>query len=274
MEKEEGISLLEILHALYFPDVSKKKVKAAIEKKACLINGKSERFASRKVKNGDRVEFDRHKLEEPIKVIPILMEDDYFIAVDKPPFVTVDEEEINRYFKKRVYLVHRLDKETSGVLLLVKRFEFKELFDALFRERSLKKIYRAICEGKVRPHEGMIEEPITTLSKKGGVMKMGVDPIKGKFARTLYRTLKEGSTSSYVECEPFTGRSHQIRVHLSFIGFPIVGDHLYGFQNSKAERIMLHAHSLHFTHPITEETIFIEAPLPEDFKACLEERGL
>jgi RluA family pseudouridine synthase len=273
-KEEQGKSLLDLLQEVYFSELSKKKVKSALDQKACVINGKSERFASRKLKEGDKITFDRYKLQELPTSLPILFEDAYFLAIDKPPFITVSDEEINRYFKKRVFLVHRLDKETTGVLLLVKRFEDKEAFEKLFRERSIHKIYHAICSGKISPKKGEIEDPIAPLSKKGGQMKMEVNSVAGKFARTMYKVLKEGKNCTYVACEPITGRSHQIRVHLATRGHPIIGDHLYGSQDTQAPRIMLHSLSISFTHPMTQEAIKIESVLPDDFRQCLKEREL
>ena len=169
--------------------------------------------------------------------------------------------------ERRPGIVHRLDKETSGCLVVAKNDFAHRALAAQFAARTTEKYYLALVRGVVRPTFGTIAAPIGRhpVHRK----KMAVVPVpRGRIARTDYRVRRElpGGAGSIVECRLHTGRTHQIRVHLKHLGYPILGDVLYGGPRPPA-RPMLHAWKLGFTHPRTGECRDFCAPLPADFLA-------
>lgn len=160
-------------------------------------------------------------------------------------------------------IVHRLDKGTTGVIIVAKDSKTQEMLSALFKKRDVKKTYRAIVEGTIKTKEGTIEGNIgrhPVERKKMAVLKEG-----GRDSSTAFKVIERLKDFSYVEAYPKTGRTHQIRVHLAHIGHPVAGDDMYG---KKAKHIMdrplLHAYRIRFVHPVKEIPIFIEAPVPDD----------
>lgn len=166
-------------------------------------------------------------------------------------------------------IVHRLDKETSGVIVVAKTKEALEQLCHQFKERMVEKTYLAIIHGQLE--ERTIELPVGRDSKHRH--KMGVTPI-GKSAFTHFVPLAHQNGLTYIKAHPKTGRTHQIRVHLTHIGHPILGDPLYGNlrldQKKKARNLFLHAKSLTITHPTLHTKITIEAPLPTHFQHALD----
>ncbi|HNT69708.1 MAG TPA: RluA family pseudouridine synthase [Syntrophorhabdaceae bacterium] len=160
-------------------------------------------------------------------------------------------------------IVHRLDKGTTGVIIVAKDPRIQEMLSGLFKERSIRKVYRAIVEGAPKDEEWAVEENIGRhpVERK----KMAVLKGKGRSASTGFKVLERLDGFAYIEACPRTGRTHQIRVHLAHSGHPIVGDELYG-KRSKwlAGRPLLHACKIEFVHPIRKEPVSIEAPVPED----------
>jgi 23S rRNA pseudouridine1911/1915/1917 synthase len=224
----------------------------------------------------------------------ILVEDDWFLAIDKPaglPMHTTAKFWKNtlvallreRYPNDHFQICHRIDRETSGVLLIAKNTTAASFLKKAFAHRAVKKTYLALVHGCPMDHEGVIDRPMRLLDTKTRVM-MGVDE-EGLPAVTNYRVLAAFSHHALVEARPETGRQHQIRVHLASMGHPIVGDKLY--RASEADfmkycdlglteelltrfdglpRHALHAAKLAFPHPNTGETISIDSPLPIDLK--------
>ena len=169
-------------------------------------------------------------------------------------------------------IVHRLDKDTSGLLLVAKNDETQEALSRMLKERRVEKHYRALVEGILREPEGRIELPIGR--SKRDRKKMAVDP-EGREAITLWKTLAEGRGCSLLDVHILTGRTHQIRVHMRAIQHPVCGDPLYGFEKGiRVPCLMLHAFSLSFTHPRTGEQMTFQAPLPEDFRKGLSANGI
>lgn len=162
-------------------------------------------------------------------------------------------------------IVHRLDKGTTGVILVAKDTKTQEMLSALFKERGVYKTYRAIVEGIVKKEEGRIEGNIGRHPrdrKRMAVLKQG-----GRDALTFFKVVARLDGFTYIEAYPKTGRTHQIRVHLAHTGHPIVGDDLYGKKaRNMAERPLLHAYKIEFKHPVNGTPISIEAPVPEDIK--------
>lgn len=159
----------------------------------------------------------------------------------------------------RLGLVHRLDRETSGVMLIAKTAEFQDALSAMFAEREVHKTYLALCCGEVPDKEGAIDVPIGRLA--GGKIKAGE---LGRNALTVYKRLKTNGKFSLMELYPKTGRTNQLRVHMAWLGYPVLGDWLY--KGASAPRLMLHALRLEFKHPFTNKELCFEAPLPQDFK--------
>ena len=177
----------------------------------------------------------------------------------------------------RPRLVHRLDKDTSGVLLIARNASSAAFFSKRFAGRSARKTYWALVVGVPEQYEGMIEAALAKQPGSGGE-KMHVDAENGQPARTKYRVIdRAGNRAAWVELQPLTGRTHQLRVHMAAIGHPIVGDGKYGGQlafltGSVSRKMHLHARRLVIDHP-QGDTLDVTAPLPEHFAATLEQLG-
>jgi 23S rRNA pseudouridine1911/1915/1917 synthase len=174
-------------------------------------------------------------------------------------------------------IVHRLDKETSGCLVVAKNDETHQALSRQFAAREVGKIYNAIVCGELAHESGEIHAAIArhpTHRKRMAVR----DDHSGRAAHTSYRVLEKLNSATFVEAQLHTGRTHQIRVHFQFLGHPLVGDMTYGVRQNKnlteltgyeAPRVMLHARELSFVHPRTGKEMSFEAPLPEDFREAL-----
>ena len=161
----------------------------------------------------------------------------------------------------RAGLVHRLDRETSGVMLVAKNAEFQAEMVALFANREVHKTYHSIACGEVPDDEGTIDVPIGRVA--GGKIKASD---VGREAVTDYKVLERTNGFTYIELYPRTGRTNQLRVHLSWLGYPVLGDWLY--RGATADRLMLHARRIEFKHPLTGKKLMFEAPVPPDFLAA------
>ena len=173
-------------------------------------------------------------------------------------------------------IVHRLDKETSGCLVVAKNDDTHLALSAQFASRKVEKIYRAIVCGEIPRDQGEIRAAIARHPSHR--KRMAVSDERGREARTGYRVLERLRASTFVEAALHTGRTHQIRVHFQFLGFPLAGDTTYGQRHNlrfeelvgfAAPRVMLHACRLAFIHPRTGKRVSFEAPLPEDFEGVL-----
>lgn len=237
--------------------------------------------------------------------LPIIYEDNHTLVIDKPAGIMVhpddrqDEETIADWMKKtyklvgvgdtgREGIVHRLDRNTTGVLILAKDKIAFTTFKKQFKEHSTRKVYRAIVEGNIKHDTGMISLPIARAKsdfRKRTVVDLFSGDARGeeREAITRYKVLSrstvEGKQYTYVECYPLTGRTHQIRAHFRGIRHPIIGDDLYGSKGGKDEapRSMLHAYSLTIKIPgkeegFVEKTFVVE--IPKDMKATLKKLGL
>ena len=174
--------------------------------------------------------------------------------------------------EKRPGIVHRLDKDTSGIMMVAKNDETQTELSRMLKDREIEKHYLALTEGIMKEKEGVIEEPIGR-SKKNR-KKMAVDP-EGRPAVTEWRVLAEGRNCSLLDVHILTGRTHQIRVHMRSIQHPVCGDPLYGFEKgAKVPCLMLHARSLCFVHPRTKEKMAFQAPPPGDFLKGLKMNGI
>lgn len=210
--------------------------------------------------------------------IDIIFEDDDILVIDKPAGITahpapgendltVSEVFATKYISKpttdRDMVVHRLDKGTSGVMVLAKNEKAKEVLAQQFANRKVNKVYTALVHGRVIPEEGIIDMPLS----RDIVSKNRMAPAdEGKDAKTLYKVSKYYQGFTLVTANPKTGRTHQIRVHFSAIGHPLYGDSRYGSIEKGAKRIFLHATQLSLTHPTTSKRIKFNSALPTELK--------
>ena len=260
--------------------LSRSRVAALMEEGRCVSAGKECRKAGTKLPEGQEIIL---TVPAPREAIPqaedipleILYEDGDLAVVVKPRGMVVhpaaghpDGTLVNALLARLDSLggiggVHRLDKETSGLMLVAKNDETQEALSRMLKDREIEKHYRALAEGRFKEPEGEIDAPIDR-SKKDR-KKMAVDP-EGRPAVTRWKVMAEGNGCTLLDVHILTGRTHQIRVHLKSIGHPVCGDELYGFEKGvKVPCLMLHAYSLEFEHPRTGEKMQFTAELPEDF---------
>ena len=166
-------------------------------------------------------------------------------------------------------IVHRLDKDTSGLIIVAKNDKAHTKLTEMFKNKEIKKTYLAIVKGKVSKETGRIETNIGRDEKDRKKMSVSRDEKKGKLAITTYKVIDSNERYSLLDVNIETGRTHQIRVHMKHIGYPILGDIVYGRPDNKIMRQMLHAYKLEFKHPITSEEMVLEAQLPKDFVEAL-----
>jgi 23S rRNA pseudouridine1911/1915/1917 synthase len=233
------------------------------------------------LKSGDVLKLYLTKKGSKIK-IPIIFEDESIIVIDKKAGITVhpapgeNDFTVSELLKGKLRftdsnprngVVHRLDKGTSGVMVVAKDRIAEEDLKRQFKDRKVKKTYYALVRGNLKPAKGTIDMPLGR--DKINPKKMGVS-IKGRNAKTRYTVLKDLNGWSFLELIPETGRTHQIRVHLAAIGFPIVGDKKYGQKTLTADRIFLHAGRIEFTHPVDKKKMSFDSKLPKDLKEIID----
>lgn len=258
---------------------SAKALKRVIESNRCQINGRIERFASTLVGHGDRIVLVLdEKPSVKFDLTRILLEDEALLVYHKPAGVNCDEQGIVRIlhqYHSQLILVHRLDRDTTGVLLFVKAEAYFKSLVEQFKQHQVEKCYQAIVDGCVKNKQGLIENYLYKERLIAGQTIWGqrVTP-PGLHAITKWECIKKSKTSTLLTCYPKTGRTHQLRVHLAGMGHPILGDVQYGKQFKspyQPARYLLHALRIQFEHPVTHQLICIEAPLPQDFKESLKE---
>lgn len=251
---------------------SGKMLRRLLEANFCRVNGKIERFGSVVLKKGDRVSLAPGwdglsvKKEAPLT---LLYENPDFLIVDKPAGWICDEAHCRKSFGSQHFLVHRLDKGTTGALIIAKGNASKEALMELFAERRVEKQYWALVDGLPKEDEGVYQTHLIKKKSYEGQTIWG-SSTKGALAITAWRVVARGDRASWIECFPKTGRTHQIRVHMAEMGHPLLVDRQYAKQfrsHHVATRPLLHAKRLKFT--FQGEEIEINAPLPEDFSSSL-----
>lgn len=272
-------------------EVSRSMAAKWIEEGSCLVNGKPQTKTGFKVKAGDMLDI---SIPEPVEMtvekqeIPlnILYEDEDVAVVDKPWGMVVHPAPGNEKDTlvnallfamedlsgiggvKRPGIVHRLDKDTSGVIMIAKNDMAHESLSRQLKERTMDKRYLALVDGGIKEDSGKVDAPIAR-SKKDR-KKMAVDP-EGREAHTEWTVLERLKDSTLLEVHILTGRTHQIRVHMRHIHHPVAGDPIYGAKNGiRASRLMLHAWKLSFDHPRTGERMHFELEPPAEYVKILE----
>ena len=272
--------------------LSRSQAQKIIDDGFVVVNGLIEK-ASHKTETGERIEITLPPsapsglLPEAIPV-KILFEDDDLLVIDKPAGLTVHPAPghpshtlVNAVLSHlseieeegdviRPGIVHRLDKDTSGLMLVAKNNVALANLSDQFKSRSVKKVYITLVKGIIKPEKGVIDAPIGRDS--GDRKKMAVTgESRGRQARTNYRVLRYVGKNSLLEITPETGRTHQIRVHLAAIGYPVFGDITYGKKSAFLNRQFLHAHRIGFYLPSSGKFVEFESPLPEDLEKALKE---
>jgi 23S rRNA pseudouridine1911/1915/1917 synthase len=277
--------------AAQLPDLSRAFIQRLIKDGQATVNEHPAK-PSHRVETGDVITV-RVPAETPPQVSPehipldILFEDDVLLAVNKPAGMVVHPayghhsgtlvnallahcpQTANVGGADRAGIVHRLDKDTSGVLLIAKDEPTHIALQRQFKRRWVKKTYLALVEGHPSPRQGLIDAPMgrdKQQRKKMSVVR------GGREARTAYRVVELFDQHSLLELEPETGRTHQIRVHLAWLGHPVVGDAVYGYRKQRLlqRRHFLHAHRLELTHPVSGLSLSLSAPLPDDLSDLLQ----
>lgn len=259
---------------------SRTSIKSLLSHRQVLVNKQAITKYDFELKNGDEITIKSSKGKRELKnpKLKIVFEDDHIIVVEKREgllSVGTDQEKertayniLNEYMKEddsrnRIFLVHRLDKETSGVMMFAKNRQVQELLQTNWNQTIIERSYTAVVDGKIEKKEDTIVSYLTEDKQK----RMHSSRInkEGQQSITSYQLIKNNERYSMLKLNLETGRKNQIRVHLQSIGYPIVGDKKYGGSYSPIGRMCLHAKTLCFVHPITKETMKFEMPVPKPF---------
>ncbi|MGC8804310.1 MAG: RluA family pseudouridine synthase [Candidatus Ratteibacteria bacterium] len=276
------------------PDFSREFCKKLIENRLITVNGKFVR-PSHKLQKNDIIEISDDIEKSSCTLLPdtgnleILYEDEHIIVVNKPAGILTHpvpgqtrKTLVNLILAHtalssiglplRPGVVHRLDRDTSGCIIFAKTEKAHLNLVEQFKNRTIKKTYRAVVSGLFSKEIKEISVPLYV--EKNGSGRVSVKFGRGKEAKTEIYVIGAGKNATYIEARPITGRTHQIRVSLAFIGHPVLGDIKYGRPSVLIERQALHAYSISFSHPETREIITCTARIPEDMVILLEQLGI
>ena len=277
MSSEEAGERLDKLVARRL-DVSRSAARRMIEEESVRV-GDSASSPARKVRGGERIEAQivEEGLEPEDISVPLIYEDEHLLVVDKPAGLVVHPGAGNRSRTlvnallgkgiaggedpERPGVVHRLDRDTSGLMVLAKSEEAYAGLVAALSERRVRRVYRALIVGEGLPHAGTIDSPVGRDPANPTLMAAGV----GRPAVTHFEVMHEAARHAMLRVRLETGRTHQIRVHLSAIGHPVYADPLYG-EAVPGRRLWLHAERLAFVHPVTGEALEFEVHIPDDLR--------
>ena len=273
--------LLDAL-AEIFPDSSKTTLRQMLQSGRIRVNAEVEKNAKLELDPGDVIEIGEKssRVTLPPELSLLHEDDDIIVVIKANGLLTVATERerentaqayLNVYLKEkreeRIHVVHRLDRETSGVLLFAKNFETRQRLKDRFAEHDIDRVYVAIIEGSMDAPEGTIRSHLLEMND---LRMASVDAHPdAKLAVTHYRTIESNGQYSMLEVTLETGRKNQIRAHLTEAGHPVVGDQLYGSSINPMGRLGLHAKLLGFAHPTTGERMTFTAPVPRVFRALV-----
>ena len=275
MEKyivKENEILIEFLKKM-FSNLSKNSVKSLLHNEKVFVNGNMTTKYNYELNIGDVVEI----REKVAKNIDIIYEDKDIIVINKPSglLTVATEKEKNKtayhlvmeYLKKknknnRIFIIHRLDKDTSGIIMFAKNERAKHLYQDNWNDIVKKRCYYAVINGKMENKEGTIKSYL----KENGNMVYSVKDRSGKLAITEYKVLKERKNISLLDINLKTGRKNQIRVHMKENKTPILGDLKYGEKSKLINRLALHAYKLELVNPVTKKLLTFEINMPNEFK--------
>jgi 23S rRNA pseudouridine1911/1915/1917 synthase len=293
--RDAGRTRLDQFLAAELSGYSRARLQKLIREELVKLNGAAARPRDL-VRSGDEIEVTEappEKIDNQPEAIPldILFEDDDLVVINKPAGLVVhpgaghrEHTLVNALLhhcpalsgiggKERPGIVHRLDKDTSGCLVVAKNDQAHRYLSEQFAARTVEKIYLAVVTGRLRKSGGVIEEKIGRHPVHR--QRMSVASSRGRAAKTEYRVIRAADEASLLECKLFSGRTHQLRVHLHHIGHPILGDKVYAPKLAKDfPRQMLHAWQLGFRHPTTGEWKRFAAPLPADLTNALHSCGI
>jgi 23S rRNA pseudouridine1911/1915/1917 synthase len=270
-----------------FPELSRTKAQKAIKGEKIKVNGVIITKTGHSVKESDEVEADIEAEDDTPKElkpldldIEVLYEDDDLIIFNKPKGLVVhpaighkEDTLVNAAmnYTKTPMLVHRLDKDTSGCIIVAKNEKAHELMQAQFKDRTVKKTYVTLVHGLLKHKKGIIDAPIArhqTNRQKMAVRKTD----QAREAKTEFEIIEQfGSQYTLLKVNLLTGRTHQIRVHFASIGHPVVGDHTYGRIRDEVETQFLHASEIEFNQPTTGELVSIKSDLSTELKHTLDQ---
>ena len=277
VEKEEVLKKVLIEEM----GISLRMISELKSRRAVNVNG-TLRFNHEPVHVGEIITVDlgenrsEYGLEEG--VVDVIYEDEDIVAVNKSPFIVVHPtgthltgtllNYMESWFRQngileKVRFISRLDRDTSGILLIAKNRYAHHRMSQAHQDMMMQKTYVALIEGKMKRQEGEINAPIGRRENDGIKREVMED---GQTAITKYKVLKEGEKFSLVELTPVTGRTHQLRCHMAYIGYPLIGDSLYGGNMEYMNRQALHSVTLEFFSPRKEEKIYLKAELPQDMQ--------
>lgn len=288
-ERQTQLQVLEPVELMIFlmermPDQSRNNIKSLLIHRQVLVDGKAVTQYNHLLRRGQEVIVnwslvrDREVDKGLSKDLKIIYEDAELIVIDKPAgLLTIASEKEKEYTAyrqlmeyvrrtdsaNRIFIVHRLDRDTSGVMLFAKNEEIKRLFQNGWKKLMVERAYIAVVEGRVSKKEDTIKSWL--LETKTKLMYSGSNPGDGLEAITHYKVLQDTAKYSLLEMHLETGRKNQIRVHMKDIGHSIVGDKKYGANSNPIGRLALHAHILAFRHPITNELMRFETEVPKKF---------
>lgn len=281
---------LDKVIATHVPELSRAMAQRLIKDGAVTVNGRPSKPSYRAQAGDEVVVHVPAKMPDPVlpEDIPldIIYEDDVLLVVNKPAGMVVHPgaghtsgtlvnavlahcpQVVEVGGPDRAGIVHRLDKDTSGLILIAKDEQARAALQRQFKRRQVVKTYLALVEGQVQPREGVVDAPVgrdKRQRKRMAVVR------RGREARTTYRAVEYFPEHTLLEVRPHTGRTHQVRVHLAWLGYPVVGDAVYGRRRQRLlrSRHFLHAARLCFTHPATGEEVEFKSPLPPKLEAVL-----
>ena len=261
-EKPEKIRL-DVLMAGIFKSYNRSMIQKFIEYGFVTVDGVLVKKPNTRFEEGVKIDLKIPKVMKNADLVPeVIYEDKNVVVLNKPAgLLSMGRGQYcpENTLEKYGFLVHRLDRDTSGVVILAKNEEVQSFLKKQFQDRTTKKTYYAVISGRLKLDEARIDLPLARDLKRPTTFR--VDP-NGKEAETFYKVVKTNDKYSLVELRPTTGRTHQLRVHLQYLGHPILGDVVYG--GEKAERLFLHAKKLEITLPDGRREVF-EAALPAEF---------